>query len=403
MKLWLISELFYPEEVSTGYVMTKIAEKIAEKTEVNVICGPAEYESDVFKASYIISDSIKIHRVKIPNLNKNNLFLRVLRMFMLTFKMGIKILLYVKKDDKIILVTNPALLFFLVSFLKKIKGFKYIIIIHDVFPENLIPAGILKKHSFLYNTIAYVANAAYNLADQLIVVGSDMKNLVCCKVKKSMRIDVIQNWADAENIYPIIDFNANDYYNNDFSNKIILQFAGNIGRVQGLENFLRLFKEADNPELALVIIGEGALKSKLTAMIKTENLKNIFFYSAKSRVEQLYFLNACDIGLVTLIAGMYGLGVPSKAYNIMAAGKPILFIGDEGAEISLYIKEVDSGWAFAWEEKQKVIDFLSNLTRNDYERIKNKGKNARAMVDECFTKEIILSKYAKELVSFNLD
>ena len=37
MCYWIVSELFYPEEVSTGYVMTKIAEKLNETEEVGVI------------------------------------------------------------------------------------------------------------------------------------------------------------------------------------------------------------------------------------------------------------------------------------------------------------------------------------------------------------------------------
>ncbi len=60
MKFWLVSELFYPEEAATGYVMTKIAEKIAEYKEVNVICGPSDYAATVFRATVPIKDNIRI-------------------------------------------------------------------------------------------------------------------------------------------------------------------------------------------------------------------------------------------------------------------------------------------------------------------------------------------------------
>lgn len=397
MKVWLISELFYPEEVSTGYVMTKIAEKIAEDFSVNVICGPSEYESDVFKANYSINNSIKIHRVTVPNLNKNNLFLRIIRMLLLTFKMGIKLYANVEKGDKVILVTNPASLLVFVSFLKRFKGFKYIIIVHDVFPENLIPAGILSSKSILYRLLISIFNYAYNSANQLITVGHDMKNLISAKVNKSMKIDVIQNWADAEDIYPIIDFNLNEYYKEDFSNKIVIQFAGNIGRVQGLKDFFTLFKEANNPDLVIAIIGEGALKSSLMEMKNLEGLNNIHFYDAKPRFEQLYFLNACHIGLITLSEGMYGLGVPSKTYNILAAGKPLLFIGDKDSEISQYINGSDTGWAFTWDETEKIVKFLNNLNYSDLIAITQKGKNSRRLVNEYFTREVILNKYKQLL------
>ena len=51
MKYWIVSELFYPEEVSTGYVMTKIAEKLNENASVGVICGPSGYQKQSRKQS----------------------------------------------------------------------------------------------------------------------------------------------------------------------------------------------------------------------------------------------------------------------------------------------------------------------------------------------------------------
>ena len=48
--------------------------------------------------------------------------------------------------------------------------------------------------------------------------------------------------------------------------------------------------------------------------------------------------------------GMYGLGVPSKFYNIISSGRPVLYVGDKGSEIYEIIKEFDIGWAFSWDE-----------------------------------------------------
>lgn len=398
MKTWIISELFYPEEISTGYVMTKIAEKISDKSEVNVICGPSNYESNIFTSSKSISDKIIIHRVSVPSLNKNNLVLRTLKMFLLTIKVGWKVIRNVRREDKVILVTNPPSLLLFISFLKKLLRFEYIIIVHDVFPENMVPAGIIKSNSLFYRVLLRVFNSAYNVADKLITVGVDMKSLVLNKVQKNKRVEVIQNWADSEEIYPLIDFDKNAFYNLNLSDKVILQFAGNIGRVQGLDTFMEIFKQINNPNIVLIIIGEGALKNTLINMQKNNGVENVYFFNAKPRAEQIKFLNACDIGLITLSKGMYGLGVPSKVYNVLAAGKPILFIGDKDAEISIYIKNNNCGWAFTWEDKEKIIDFLNKLNLSYIDIIKNKGKNARSLVDQSFTQDIILEKYKKALV-----
>jgi len=56
--------------------------------------------------------------------------------------------------------------------------------VHDVFPENTLPSGIIKsKKSFIYKIISSIFNRAYSATDELIVLGRDMKEIVENKVK----------------------------------------------------------------------------------------------------------------------------------------------------------------------------------------------------------------------------
>ena len=45
-KLWIVSELFYPEETSTSYLLTKIANAMSNKYDVNVICCNGKYDKE---------------------------------------------------------------------------------------------------------------------------------------------------------------------------------------------------------------------------------------------------------------------------------------------------------------------------------------------------------------------
>jgi glycosyltransferase involved in cell wall biosynthesis len=393
MKTWLISELFYPEETGTGYFMTQIANKIAENRDVNIICAPFNYETEIYKANYLINNRIKIHRVKMPSINKNKLIPRIFRMFYLTVAMGWKAICNIKRGDKVIIVTNPASLLVIIGIFRKFLAFKYIVIIHDLFPENLIPAKLLKNNSILYRIILKIFQWAYQLSDHIIVVGDDMKELIEKKVKQKVPVTTIQNWADAENIYPLDNIDNNAYYGIDLKHKIIFQFAGNIGRVQGLERLFEIIKDVKNESLAFIVVGEGALKKSLLNLKQVYQLDNIHFISAKPRTEQCFFLNACSIGIVSLSPRMFGLGVPSKTYNIFSAGKPVFYIGDKRSEISRYIHQSKTGWAFSWEEKQQIINFFESLDGSMIEQIKEMGRNARKLVESRFTKSILLDKY----------
>lgn len=397
MRYWIVSELFYPEEVSTGYVMTRIAEKINESESVGVICGPSGYQSEILKAKYELSESIQVKRVDVPRFNKNSLLLRILSFFILTVGIAFKILIHVKKSDKLVLVTNPPTLLPVTAFLKVLKGFHFVIIVHDVFPENAVAGGMINNKSVLYKFLLSIFNWSYRVADRLIVVGSDMKDLFNEKVGTKKPISVITNWADHKDIFPMESSRFSENYRSESKNKILIQFAGNIGRVQGLEQLFRLLGKIKNPSWYLVLIGDGAQKELLEVMVKEMDISSIQFLPSRSRDEQNEFLNACDLGLVTLSPGMFGLGVPSKVYNIFSAGKPVLYIGDRNAEISRCIHENDVGWTFSWDEEGAIIDFFEKIHQITSE-IPSKGVNARRLTEKSFSKDIILEHYRSELL-----
>lgn len=392
---WIISQVFYPDETSTGYVMTKIAEKLAQSQPISVICGNSDYQSKSLNSNQSLNANVSILRVNTPVLDKNRLRNRILIFLLFSWSVFVKILFKIKKGDNVIIVTNPPTLIVLVGFLKKIKNFRYSIILHDVFPENAVAAGALKADSFLYRISLKFFNFGYRQADTLISLGKDMSERFIAKGIDIQKIFIIQNWADHLQIKPEPLIDRNTYFDMQLDNKVVLEFAGNIGRVQGLEEFIKLFKKAANPDLVLLIIGDGAHKKILQDYVAKNKVANVYFFNSKPRSEQLTFLNSCDIGLVTVSEGMYGLGIPSKVYNIMSAGKPVLYLGDHGSEIDSYTRQRDIGWSFNWSEEFEIIDFLTSIRPGV--GIREKGLAARQFVLENFTEDIILEKYKSVL------
>ena len=206
-KLWIATELFFPEETSTAYILTKIANKLSDNYEVIVLCGDPNYQiSDSNNREFVLNANINVQRLISGKGNQEDLKSRGLRSIILSFKIFFKLIKNAKKTDKVFIVTNPVSLIVLVVFAKIIKGFTLKILVHDVFPENTIAAGVIKsKKSYIYKTLKFIFDWAYGGADQLIVLGRDMKEIIQEKVsnfKTSSQITIIENWGDTLNIYP---------------------------------------------------------------------------------------------------------------------------------------------------------------------------------------------------------
>jgi len=74
-RLWIITELYYPELTSTGYYMTEIAEGLAGERPINVICGQPNYSARGITAPrYEERNGVRIFRLPFARLNKTSSF-----------------------------------------------------------------------------------------------------------------------------------------------------------------------------------------------------------------------------------------------------------------------------------------------------------------------------------------
>ena len=222
-----------------------------------------------------------------------------------------------------------------------------------------------------------------------------MQQVIEAKIRKYNRhskIEIIENWGDTEGIYPLL---KEEVLNEDSSlkDRIIFQYAGNLGRVQGLIELLHIIKKVKNNRLVFHFVGEGAVKNKMLEYVEENKLKNVFFGGAYSREDQLQVLNKADVSFVSLAPKMFGLGVPSKTYNILAAGKPILYVGEKNSEIDLLLREENIGYSFQHFEEQKILDFFNSFDETSVQELEIMKQKARKVAEEKFSEEIILNKF----------
>ena len=90
---------------------------------------------------------------------------------------------------------------------------------------------------------------------------------------------------------------------------------------------------------------------------------------------------------------MLGLGVPSKTYDILAAGKPILFVGDEHSEIGRLVNEHQIGFVCKDYNKVEIIlgiRFFLNLSPTEFQAM---SIRCRALLETHFSEEVVLDCY----------
>lgn len=394
-RTWIISEYYYPVVVTTGYYVTEIAEYMAAKgMDVGVITSNnTYYATDVSsQLKHEEHNGVNIYRKVHRQINKDDNKKRVLRLLSLSFSFFWMSLRHLKKGDQVIVLTNPAFFLLFMPIVRWFTGCKYHILVHDIFPENLSSLGKITEGSGVYAILKKVFDFAYSKADSLISIGNDMSNVLASKVKGKTPIGLITNWADVDEVVPQAKEETETYQKiKDFAEEhVLFQFAGNLGKAQGLDNLMAAISKVKTSDARFLFVGAGAKLNDINKF--ADEHENTYSFGFVNRSQQNDFLNACDIGIVTLADGMYGLGVPSKSYNIMATGRPILYIGEEDSEVAVNVKKYDIGWVVKPNDPVALKNQIEVIVK-ERDLLADKCSKARAVAEKVFGKNVVLDQY----------
>jgi len=396
-RLWLICELYYPEVNATGHYITQIGTGLADEFDVNVICGQPNYLSKGVRApSRDAYQGVNIFRVWSTTLNKNILAFRLINMITIGSSMFLKCLLLFKRGDRVLVVTAPPSLPYTTALAALAKGASYVVLLHDLYPDILVAVGKTKVGSLLYNSIERLNRWLYKHANRLVVVGRDMHARVSNKAKGlDVPIVTIPNWSDLDAIVPS-DKDSNELLRKlGLTDKFVLMYAGNIGHPTDIETIVEAADRLrDDNSIHFVFVGSGAKSTWLEREVRERGLANISVLGQLPRDEQNTFLNACDVGLVSLIPGMIGTAMPSRTYNILAAGKPIVALTETGSELAQVIDEESVGWHTHPGDADALIELIRAATSSP-KSLEEMGHRARHAAETKYSPAVAVAAYGE--------
>lgn len=389
-KVVILAEYVGENHNSTAYYWSQITKYLNDDYEILLIAPENKHSLD-FASRY----SIKTKFVKLAKYDKNKLLSRLLGQVKQTLSFLSVINKEICSADLLFSGTNPIVTMACLAALKLRYKFQWLVLVHDVFPNNLVPAKVISPNSFLYKVLIYLSKKMYSSPDKMICIGRDMKKLIQDKTGKDEKIYYIPNWASTEKITPSAKSENKVITDLCWDDEVVYQFFGNMGRLQGMDNLLKAIQQSKHQEARYVFIGSGSEADWVKDTIQKINddcgYNKAYFYGPLDLEKNQMGLNACDVSLVTLSENMLGLGVPSKAYFSMAADKPILYVGDRDSELFILLSEYQVGWTCEPSQPERLALQLDSVTEmllnNDIPKMQ-----PRKLLIENFSEVLALTK-----------
>jgi glycosyltransferase involved in cell wall biosynthesis len=380
--------------------MTWIARGLARRFDVCAISTTPPALSGVTRDANGIefSEGISIYRASVPKLRADHFVTRALRAVLSSVRLTAMAWRRIGRGDAVLVVTNPPFLPGLVALICKLKRAKCVLRIDDVYPEAMIAAGVLNPTSLLVSLARGFFRCLYSLADRIIVLGRDMGDVIGKQHPAArQKIEVIPNWADLDSVMPA-DKGSNELLRAlGLTDQFVALVAGNVGRVQGIDTIMEAATLVKDEGIHILLVGSGARVAWVKQVVNERGLGNVTLAGSRPRLEQSIFLNACDVALLSLKERMYGIGVPSRLYNYMAAGKPVIGVIDEQSEPALVIREDRIGWVVPAGDAVRLADTLREAKAVGAVRLKEMGMRARAKAERSYARDAIVARYVAVL------
>jgi glycosyltransferase involved in cell wall biosynthesis len=366
MRILLVSQCFYPEFFRVNDFCKRLVE---DGHEVTVITGFPNYPSGEIYEGYTQKQNrvenifgAEVHRAKIHPRHRGG-YHRFLNY--VSFDINAKRIVRKLKDRQYDLIfcwqTSP------VSQLEPAglaaKEFRVPLVAYccDVWPESLKAGGVTKGP--VYRWVARYSRKMYLSCDEIINVSPSFSQY-------HHQVNKIPYEKMTYQIQFVDDLpGANKGFEKTPNGCVDLLFAGNIGKVQLIDEIIEAMGLAKIANLHFHILGDGTEATRCRDKAKELGLtSNVHFYGMVSRDDLPKFYKMCDACVLPLSGKTaIGLTLPSKLNEYLAAGKPIIgYIGGDAAKL---IINQDLGLVSEPDNPGALSALLKNYCANYYKYI----------------------------------
>ncbi len=371
----LFLALAYPKIPKSSNLYTDLMEEFRNQGHEVFVVAPALNNHEV---GLIEEEGIQVIRVKtLPLLNVNPIRKGIANVLLpFQYKKAIKKYFQSTTLDLIIMPTPPVSLVSVAHWLKQRYQSNLYLILRDIFPQNAVDLGLMKKGGCLYNFFRKKEKMLYEIADEIGCMSQGNINYVLqhnpkIKIKK---LHLLPNWQKEIPQFSGDRMGLRTKYH--FNDNFVIIFGGNIGLPQKLENILavaELFQPHD--KVLFFIVGQGTEKAKIERLIHEKRFQNVIIKDAVPREDYQNIISVADCGLISLHEDFTIPNIPSKSMSYFNAKIPIIAAIDMNTDYGKHIQEEVKAGFWAPSNQPHFIKEKIDLLRSNPQLCKEMGEN----------------------------
>jgi hypothetical protein len=334
---------------SSGYLMTDI---------VNAFYDSGMYEVAFISGGIRNKETIhsKIQLSYIKNYSKKNIVDRTLSWIIATIQAWF-LIRFKYQDYHVFFTSNPPTISFIASFVPN----PYSVLIYDLYPEGLVKGKFISGKSLINKLWSKYNKRFFVKADNVFAITEGIAKEIK-RYSPQSKVNVIPVWC--ESMKGTIHSPRENQFIKKYhlEGKFIVMYSGNMGKGHDLEALVYLAEYFKNEkDMIFIFSGEGWKKQIINDLVSQLNLQNCLILPYQSKDIFFDFLSSAHIGVVSVTKGAEWVCIPSKTYNLLAYGIPILGITEKFSDLSQLIRENQIGKSFTSNDIAGMAAFVQSI------------------------------------------
>ncbi|PDV99969.1 glycosyltransferase family 4 protein [Candidatus Chloroploca asiatica] len=270
----------------------------------------------------------------------------------------------------------------------------FVMEVRDLWPASFEDLGILTNRQMLA-LLETLELWMYRRATRIVTVTNEFRNNLIARGVPADKIVTVYNGADIQYWQP--QPSPEDLRKKlGLQGKFIVLYIGAHGISQALTTILTSAAQLQpHPEIQFLFVGEGAEKDLLMQRAQEQNLSNVHFHDPVTKLEVQQFYALADICLVPLRdIPLFKFFIPSKMFEIMAMGRPI--VASVAGEAATILNRSEGAIVVNPEDADAIARSVLQLYQHQAQRYKM-GEQARAFVVNHFSRSLLADQYLEVL------
>lgn len=243
----------------------------------------------------------------------------------------------------------------------------FTLLIFDIYPDALVHNGKLKPRSKWVKWWQKANRKVYLRAEKVFTLTESMQKLLFQYVH-SEKVKVVPVWTDSQFLKPVSSADNPFLKKHGLQGKFVVLYSGNIGFTHKVDALLEVAAMVNDPMVVFLIIGDGDQKSHLEKKILEMGLQNCRLLPWQPVHELPYSLAAASMAVVSSGIGAAQISLPSKTFNMMAVGAPLLCLAPKGSELDLLVQKHKNGLCFEHHQTEEIAAYVMELLLNENHR-----------------------------------